>query len=208
MNINLSTNDIKNIYKDEYEYPIKTIIVFPKPFEFHKFLMSLRVYEMILNGDFIELVFECQGVKIAHILVINESDIAFTLKLIKLLTKYKRANWMMIGSCGLDIWPDFDLINKGWIHDELFKVYWVKSATKFDRGTLHGTRSDYHFCVKNDKLIEAKHNKIIPICGPEVDVFVAILFQMCLTMIINFMTWNHMSLLNCVNYQEQIVLGF
>jgi len=131
---------------------IQTIIVFPKYFEFLKFNEVIRTVAINPCNEFYEVSFfngdECKSF---HVLIMELSDIMFTIKLSSLMKSYNKSKWMLIGSCGQDkkigdLTPKSVASYKD-IHEvesviKLGETFWVNSAIKFDRGTLLSDKSD------------------------------------------------------------------
>jgi len=118
--------------------------------------------------------FECDGFRVFSALIMNDSDIGFTFKLSKLLSNFDYCNWLMIGSCGIDVDP-----NAQSSFESLFECFWVRQASKFDRGelttvvTVDQEEKESVVTVFNErktKTLDITHVKTLPTCGQVDDV--------------------------------------
>jgi len=158
-------------HEEEYDnMENELIVVFPKEFEFHKFMMTIKIYSVEVLRDLTKLVFDCNGLKIMNVIVIHDSDIGFTLKLNNLMNKYRNSLWLMIGSCGIDhvgVDDDITILSElGWS-----KSFWVSKAYKFDRGELLGRNNAMTFKERSDKRLSVEILKSLPLKGVTGDVY-------------------------------------
>jgi len=152
------------------------MIVFPKEFEFHKFILEFEVVLIYPKQDYTEYHFLIdKEVKRVNCRIIHESDIEFAIKLSELMAKYSRMYWMLVGSCGVDSDEKVDLMREenkviGTLWSSSF---WVSKATKIDRGELRSVHQSvtHLFTPRTDKIVEVKHDRRIPLLGVSREVF-------------------------------------
>jgi hypothetical protein len=109
------------------------LFVFPKKFEFYKFLYYININYNIKYFTKNDYYYKIKiSTKIFYCLVVDDSDIGFTFKLMnfikhnKEIIKYNKV--ILIGSCGSNIFND------------LGKMFEIKEATKGDRGYLSSSK--------------------------------------------------------------------
>jgi len=162
------------------------IIVFPKVFEYHKFLMTLDLVSMEAVSDLKLVKFSL--IENNHInflcfyaLVIEESDIEFTLRLGEKMSKYHKLRWLLIGSCGLDVRMNFMNVNYPLFPlnhvrfdlylEKLGKAYWVEEASKFDRGDVFSLpNASLNFTLNQTKLVTVKPQLSEQLLGDKVKI--------------------------------------
>lgn len=152
---------------------MELLLVFPKKFEFAKYLLSLEKCNNdaeIKTPNFIKIIHKANSERSYRyfMLTFDESDIMFLLE----LNRFQQSNvglywYMFIGTSGLLIRGNSD--NKVIEEDYLEKVFYCHEAVKFDRGELKGMvmipkmDKSLHVKTKKDPCLSMLSDRTMPI---------------------------------------------